>query len=238
MRGGFVRDKSHQSTVVRATLDLAQAQSLKATADGIDVAIPADPLSAQFMRYDAAQLEATSVATLALDAPPPVGAGGELVPAGDQIKRGGDFINTVEHPDAVVAEASMDRLKLNDDGIQCVALAVDAAETIQAANSIEKMLAHQLAAAHKLAMTFAGKARELVEHDGGQHREEGLYATEASRMAGSSARMMEAFQKGTLALHKLRTGGTQTVTVQHVNIQDGGQAVVTGGFRAGGGDEI
>jgi hypothetical protein len=234
-----MHDSIQSGKAAHAIKDQAKATSLRAVADGIDAAKPADPLSAEFMRHDAAQLEATSVATLALDAQPPVGAGGELVPVGDQIKRGGgNFINTVERPDAVAAEASMDRLKLADDGIQCVAMAVDAAETIQAANSIEKMLAHQLAAAHKLAMTFAGKARELVEHDGGVYRQEGLYATEASRMAGSSARMMEAFQKGTLALHKLRTGGKQVVTVQHISVRDGGQAVVTGGFRSGGGDEI
>ena len=49
--------------------------------------------------------------------------------------------------------------------------------------------------------------------------------------------MMDAFQKGALALHKLRTGGTQVVTVQHVNVGDGGQAVVTGGINHGGRDE-
>lgn len=226
------------SKVVKAIHNLAEAKSLRAVADGIDAATPADPLSADFMRYDAAQLEAISDANLALGAQPPVGAGGELVPAGDQVKRGGgNFINTVEHPDAVTAEASMDRLKLADDGIQCVTMAVDAAEAIQAANSIEKMLAHQLAAAHKLAMTFAGKARELVDHDGGPYQQDGIYAAEAARVANSSARMMEAFQKGALALHKLRTGGTQTVTVQHVNVNDGGQAVVTGGIKSGGSDE-
>ena len=225
------------SKITTALKQRAEARSLRATADVIDAATPADPLSAQFMRHDATQLEAASAAALALETQPPVGAGGELFPDGDQIKRGGNFISTVERPDAVTAEASMDRLKLADDGIQCVAMAVDAAETIQAANSIEKMLAHQLAAAHKLAMTFAGKARQLVEHDGGPYQQDGIYAAEAARVANSSARMMEAFQKGTLALHKLRTGGKQVVTVQHVNVNDGGQAVVTGGFRAGGRDE-
>ena len=130
----------------------------------------------------------------------------------------------------------MDRLKLADEGIQCVALAVDTAETIQATNSIEKMLAHQLAAAHKLAMTFAAKAQRLiVEDENGWYVKPTVYATEASRVANASARMMDAYQKGTLALHKLRTGGTQVVTVQHVNVSDGGQVVVTGGI--GGGDE-
>ena len=146
------------------------------------------------------------------------------------MKRGGNFIDTVERPDAVTAAASMDRLKLADE-VQCVSLAVDTAETIQAKNSIEKMIAHQLAAAHKLAMTLAGKAQNLIEEDGsGWHRPPTVYATEASRVANASAKMMDAFQKGTLALHKLRTGGTQTVTVQHVNVSDGGQAVVTGGI--------
>jgi hypothetical protein len=104
----------------------------------------------------------------------------ELLPEGDQTKRGGaSFIDTVERPDAVTAAASMDRLKLTDDGIGCVALAVDTAETIQAQNSIEKMLAHQLAAAHKLAMTFAGKAQRLIEEDGsGWNSQPTIYAAE------------------------------------------------------------
>ena len=132
----------------------------------------------------------------------------------------------------------MDRLKLADDGIECVALAVDTAETIQAKNSIEKMLAHQLAAAHKLAMTFAGQARKHTQQVGeGIYSGDLLHVDYATKMANASARMMDAFQKGALALHKLRTGGTQTVTVQHVNVSDGGQAVVTGGIGAGGGDK-
>ena len=190
------------------------------------------------MRYDAAILETAAADALTLDTPPPVGAGGELVPAGDQIKcGGGNFIDMVEQPDAVTAKASMDRLKLADEA-QCVALAVDAAETIQAKNSIEKMLVHQLAAAHTLAMTFAGKAQRLIEEDGsGWNRPPTIYATEASRVANASAKMMDAYQKGALALHRLRTGGTQTVTVQHVNVSDGGQAVVTGGINQGGSDE-
>jgi hypothetical protein len=226
------------SNATQSKMDQAEAQSLRATAEELEARPTPDPLAAEFMRDDAAELEASAADALALDTLPPIGAGGELVPAGEQIKRGGNFIDTVEQPDSVTAEASMDRLKLADEGIQCVAMAVDAAETIQAANSIEKMLAHQLAAAHKLAMTFAAKARELVEHDdGGMYRQEGLYVAEAARVANSSARMMDAFQKGTLALHKLRNGGTQVVTVQHVNVSDGGQAVVTGGISNGGDNE-
>ena len=95
-------------------------------------------------------------------------------------------------------------------------------------------MAHQLAAAHKLAMTFAGKAKSLIEDEGGSwQRQDAACATEAARVANSAARMMDAFQKGTLALHKLKTGGKQVVTVQHVNVTDGGQALVTGGISTG-----
>ena len=226
------------SNATQAKMDQAEAQTLRSTADGIDVSSPPDPLAARFMRDDAAILETAAADALTLDTPPPVGAGGELVPAGDQIKRGGgNFIDTVERPDAVTAEASMDRLKLADE-VHCVPLAVDTAETIQAKNSIEKMLAHQLAAAHKLAMTLAGQARKHTQQVGdGIYSSDLLHVDYAAKMANASARMMDAFQKGVLALHKLRTGGTQTVTVQHVNVSDGGQAVVTGGIRRGGADE-
>ena len=99
-------------------------------------------------------------------------------------------------------------------------------------------MAHQMAAAHKLAMTFAGKAKGLIEHQGSARGEdEAPYAAEAAQVANASARMMDTFQKAALALHKLRVGGRQTVTVQHVNVSDGGQAVVAGGINQGGRDE-
>ena len=222
------------SKACKAAMERAEAQSLRSAIDRIVAGSIPDPLTADFMRYDAAQLEKVAATALALDTKPSIGTGGELVPENDQRKRGANFIDTVERPDAITAEASMDRLKLADGGIECVALAVDAAETIQAANSIEKMMAHQLAAAHKLAMTFAGKAKSLIEDEGGNwQRQDTACAAEAARVANSAARMMDAFQKGTLALHKLRTGGKQVVTVQHVNVTDGGQALVTGGISTG-----
>lgn len=221
---------SNDETIAQAVMDQAEAKSLQSQADELETGSTPDPLLAEFMRHDAAALEQSSASALALDSIPPIGSGGELVPTGGQVKRGAKLIDTVERPDAITAEASMDRIKLADDGIECVAMAIDAAETIQAANSIEKMMAHQLAAAHKLAMTFAGKANSLIDDkSSNRQRRDGAYVVEAARVANSSARMMDAFQKGTLALHKLRTGGKQVVTVQHVNVNDGGQAVVTGG---------
>jgi hypothetical protein len=56
-------------------------------------------------------------------------------------------IDTVADPDYVTAEASRDRLGLaNQAG--SLSLALDAADTIQAQDSLEKMLVHQMAVLH------------------------------------------------------------------------------------------
>jgi hypothetical protein len=110
-------------------------------------------------------------------------------------------------------------------------LATDAAESIQAQNSIEFMLAHQVAAAHNMAMHFIASAQEdlLAYHNSGHqfpHR-----SIEAARMAATAARLMETSQRGALTLDRLRDGGQQTMTIQHVNVTEGGQAVVAGAIQ-------
>ena len=46
------------------------------------------------------------------------------------------------------------------------------------------------------------------------------------RMMNLSLRAMETFQKGLLTLKRLRGTGEQRITIQHVNVSDGGQAVI------------
>jgi hypothetical protein len=70
-----------------------------------------------------------------------MGTGGELIPVGNE---GGALVlrNTVEHPHYVTADASRDRLDLaSKAGV--LELALDAVETIQGKNSLEKMLAQR-----------------------------------------------------------------------------------------------
>jgi len=43
--------------------------------------------------------------------------------------------------------------------------------------------------------------------------------------------MMDSYQHGMLTIQKVRSGGQQTVVVQHVNVGDGGQAMVAGQLR-------
>lgn len=222
-----------------ALKNIEEANTLRATAKELEDSPCNDPLGAKFMRMDADELEAKAQQALQIpvEALPSIGTGGELTISKECAVESPSLVNTVEKPDNVTAEASRDRLQLTL-GLDCTGLALDAAETIQAGDSLEKMLAHQLAAAHKLAMTFGKKALEYSEksYRNTFGREE-YQVVEASRMASASARMMDVYQKGILALNKVRTGGQQTVTVQHVNVSGRGQAMVTGSIKAGSNDE-
>lgn len=64
-------------------------------------------------------------------------------------------------------------------------------------------------------------------------------ATNSSRLTNAAARLMTVYQDGLVTIQRLRSGGNQTVTVQHVQVNDGGQAVIgnvsPGGKPAGGG---
>lgn len=96
-------------------------------------------------------------------------------------------------------------------------MAVDAAESVQAANSLEKMLCHQIAAAHLAAMKLIGNSLDNL-----------LPPVERARLSNASARLMQVYQEGLLTMLKLRTGGKQTISIQHVQVAEGGRAVVAG----------
>ena len=64
------------------------------------------------------------------------------------------ILDTLVNPDAVAADASRDRLDLAKNA-GALELALDTADTIQAADGLERMLAHQLAATHVAAMKAA-----------------------------------------------------------------------------------
>ena len=83
------------------------------------------------------------------------------------------------------------------------------------------MLAHQLALAHKLTFDFANRATKQID------------PTIVVKLMNLSVRMMDTFQRGLLTIQKLRSGNSQTVTVQHVHVH-GGQTVVAGSMQTGG----
>jgi hypothetical protein len=85
---------------------------------------------------------------------------------------------------------------------------------IKPRDQMEAMLAAQMAAVHMATMNFS---RYIAEADHLDHRDS------AERTLN---KLMRTFVTQMEALKRYRTGGEQTVTVQHVNVGEGGQAIV------------
>jgi hypothetical protein len=168
---------------------------------------------------------------LALEVPSPAHHGEvvEAAEAHEPEKR--EWIrDTLERPNRVTQAASVRRTNLLlQDAFDCVALGVDAADSIDAKNSLEKMLAHQMAVAHEASMRIMNRAMQFARNSELSHAE----VEQIGRLTNAGARMMRAYQEGLLALQKIRTGGKQVVVVKRVDIRDGGQAVI-GNVDAGG----
>src|SRR5215472_11142365 len=92
-----------------------------------------------------------------------IGAGGELI---DRENRCDPTVDTVAHPDCVTAEASRDRLALASQA-GSLSLALDAADTIQAQDSLEKMIIHQMAALHHGMMRATALMNKELDAAGG-----------------------------------------------------------------------
>lgn len=169
------------------------------------------------------------------------GQGGETAPPDDPDRpwRQRELAQAVAAtPSVLAADASLARLRLaRDAGV--LNMAVEAAQDAGAATATERMLAHQLAAAHQAAMAlFAAADGELHKHRVASNVNPGAL-TEATRCATAGARVLAAFAQGAVALDRLRHGNRQVVTVQHVTVAEGGQAVVAGSVtttRRQGGD--
>lgn len=136
------------------------------------------------------------------------------------------ILETLEHPDSISVRASSQRM-FAAQAADVLEPAVDAAMSVQAANSIEKMLVHQMTAAHFHAM----KLLRMSTENGLRPLQPG----EVARFTNAAGRMMDVYQKACLTLLKLKNRGAQRVEVQYqqINVGPGGKALVTG--RVGGG---
>jgi hypothetical protein len=169
------------------------------------------------------------------DLPDPIHSiGGELVPA-DTDRHSGSMRNTVADPSYITADASRSRVDLAfEAGV--LETGLDAAETIEARNSLEKMMAHQMAAQHSSIMRLSAQLNRCIERmEAGQHHDETRERAnvQGTRLAGAIARMSGSYQSGMTTMQRLRSGGTQRVIVQHVTVSEGGQAVVAGQVETG-----
>ncbi len=123
---------------------------------------------------------------------------------------------------ALKADEASDEHPGNDERIFMLSVVRDLAPR----DAVERMLAVQMAATH---VATIRSARWLANTENIPQVQ--AHYTGFNKLARTFAAQVE-------ALRKHRTGGKQTVTVQHVNVSDGGQAIV-GNVKAGGrgGDE-
>ena len=110
------------------------------------------------------EMEKLADQKLAVPVPPRRGTGGELMPPLDKLLSGTEL--AVSEPSMVSVDASIARIDLADRA-GVFDLAFDAAETIGAKDAIEQMLAHQMAAAHKSAMTLLGESAASMDNSSG-----------------------------------------------------------------------
>ena len=92
-------------------------------------------------------------------------------------------------------------------------------------DQLETMLAAQMAAVHMATMTFAyrlGRVETIPQQDSAERA--------FNKLARTFAAQME-------ALKRYRTGGQQKVTVEHVTVNQGGQAIVGSVTQGGPGDQ-
>ena len=112
---------------------------------------------------------------------------------------------------STVNDAETHRRELLDRlGTDCVALAIDAADSLKATNTHELMLVDQLAVAHKTALDIVDKG--MLEAD----------SVERARTLNVAVKFMDSYQRGLSVLQRLRTGGEQKIIIHHVNVEGGG----------------
>jgi hypothetical protein len=143
----------------------------------------------------------------------------DVSPGGESLHRNHDektlsIKDTIHDPNQVTVAASADRMNLAYDA-NCLSMAVDAAESIQARNSLEKMLTHNLAACHDMAMKLIARMQNGCDD-----------TVDIARLTNASTKLMNTYQNGLRTLNKLRNGGQQKMIVEHVHVHEGGQAIV------------
>jgi hypothetical protein len=95
---------------------------------------------------------------------PPSGltkAAGEVVDLGDLGFTSGYLADTLDHPNMISVDAFEQRMNLAAEP-SVLQAAVDASESAQAGNSLEKLLCHQMAAAHRAAMRLVARVGEMA----------------------------------------------------------------------------
>ena len=168
-----------------------------------------DPIWREFDLRCAHDLERQSIELLRPTEPLETGAGGEIIPPVSMGLQGLETI--IREPDLLNLGASSQRMDLVEKA-GVLELALETSHLCGTKGPVQKMLTHQLAAAHKRALELVAESAQTKDPD------------IACKKAKVAAKMMDAFSRAALTLQGLQTGASQVVTVQHVQIN--GPAVV------------
>jgi hypothetical protein len=176
---------------------------------------------------EADSFEATALAYLYPETEPLVREGAALVPQ----EGSASTASAIRRSPKIAALADNERLDLASEA-RADELAIDMEESAAAETSIEKAMTHQMAAAHATALRVIGRVNLEIESMGTRSRNEQREAmVEIARLSNAASRLMQTYQQAALTLVKVRSGGRQTVVVQYVHVNEGGQAVITGAGR-------
>lgn len=105
--------------------------------------------------------------------------------------------------------------KTDDQKVQAMQATYDTLNRIAPRSELEGMLAVQMIGTHNAAMECLRRA--MIEGQGMESRDQNLkHAT----------KLMSLYERQLAALDKRRGGGRQKITVEHVTVQAGGQAIV------------
>jgi len=220
--------KKKSMRVKRSTRGMETKAEAKREAQLSDISSGGMSASAAFK---AKKLGEATDKLLKLDEELEIGAGNEALPPEQDDLRNDEFYGIRETlqsgADFINLDASNERTKLVAD-LNCLDLALDAAESINAKNSLEKMLMHQAAACHSVSMDLLRRAQEQSykrnKYLDVQKKEIEIQA----KLINAAARLMDIYDRKMRTFQKLRNGGRQVVTVQHVQVTDKAQAIVTG----------
>jgi hypothetical protein len=148
-----------------------------------------------------------------------VGEDGVIKLKPQNIKNLSEFTESLCVSDEDMANILLNQLMWAQDGNGKTDCAINAAyamyQGIEPEDSIECLLATQMVATHNIAMELAKRAM-LPEQT-----IDGVNAN-----INRVTKLMRTFAAQVETLKKYRTGGKQTIQVQHVNVNEGGQAIV------------
>lgn len=173
-----------------------------------------DPVRRDFDLGLADELDREAQALLTPREPLQTGLGGEIVPPIENGLPGLEL--ALQKPDLLSLGASEQRAQLLEQN-KVLELGIETAKDTRAEGSVQKMISHQMAAAHKRAMNLLAESQEAKDVE------------VACKKARTAAKMMDAFSRAALTLQRLQTGASQVVQVQHVQVN--GPAVIGMGGR-------